>query len=147
MYPLRRACMKYCPIYRRSAGSATKSYRSWPTFDSFSGIRFTKHSVLPFASRFGKLYGLCPVKINISWAKLYLWRQEITQAQGINKDYPWSLEMGFSKVHLSYNYFRAKHCGMALKNLPKSLIYILWMFGESNVIYPPVPNESFKEMD
>jgi L-lactate dehydrogenase complex protein LldF len=140
------ACMNTCPIYRRSGGFSYKSTVPGPIGSILSpGLDLQKHSSLPFASTLcGSCTDVCPVKINIH-EQLYLWRQEITKAQGASiKGLSMKLGNGIFKSPLSYNY-SGKIMRLALKNLPKSLIYNpLNVWGKQRDL-PPVPNESFKE--
>jgi L-lactate dehydrogenase complex protein LldF len=140
------ACMNTCPIYRRSGGFSYKSTVPGPIGSILSpGLDLQKHSSLPFASTLcGSCTDVCPVKINIH-EQLYLWRQEITKAQGASiKGLSMKLGNGIFKSPLSYNY-SGKIMRLALKNLPKSLIYNpLNVWGKQRDL-PPVPKESFKE--
>jgi L-lactate dehydrogenase complex protein LldF len=140
------ACMNTCPIYRRSGGFSYKSTVPGPIGSILSpGLDLQKHSSLPFASTLcGSCTDVCPVKINIH-EQLYLWRQEITKAQGTSiKGLSMKFGNGIFKSPLSYNY-SGKIMRMALKNLPKSLIYNpVNVWGKQRDL-PPVPNESFKE--
>jgi L-lactate dehydrogenase complex protein LldF len=140
------ACMNTCPIYRRSGGFSYKSTVPGPIGSILSpGLDLQEHSSLPFASTLcGSCTDVCPVKINIH-EQLYLWRQEITKAQGTSiKGLSMKFGNGIFKSPLSYNY-SGKIMRMALKNLPKSLIYNpVNVWGKQRDL-PPVPNESFKE--
>jgi L-lactate dehydrogenase complex protein LldF len=140
------ACMNTCPIYRRSGGFSYKSTVPGPIGSILSpGLDLQKHSSLPFASTLcGSCTDVCPVKINIH-EQLYLWRQEITKAQGTSiKGLSMKFGNGIFKSPLSYNY-SGKIMRMALKNLPKSLIYNPANVWGKQRDLPPVPNESFKE--
>jgi L-lactate dehydrogenase complex protein LldF len=140
------ACMNTCPIYRRSGGFSYKSTVPGPIGSILSpGLDLQEHSSLPFASTLcGSCTDVCPVKINIH-EQLYLWRQEITKAQGTSiKGLSMKFGNGIFKSPLSYNY-SGKIMRMALKNLPKSLIYNPANVWGKQRDLPPVPNESFKE--
>jgi L-lactate dehydrogenase complex protein LldF len=140
------ACMNTCPIYRRSGGFSYKSTVPGPIGSILSpGLDLQKHSSLPFASTLcGSCTDVCPVKINIH-EQLYLWRQEITKAQGTSvKELSMMLGNGIFKSPLAYN-FSGKMMRLALKKLPKSIIYNpLNVWGKQRDL-PAVPKESFKE--
>ncbi|WP_075350438.1 lactate utilization protein B [Algoriphagus marinus] len=140
------ACMNTCPIYRRSGGFSYKSTVPGPIGSILSpGLDLQKHSSLPFASTLcGSCTDVCPVKINIH-EQLYRWRQEITKAQGTSvKELSMMLGNGIFKSPLAYNY-SGKMMRLALKNLPKSMIYNpLNVWGKQRDL-PTVPKESFKE--
>lgn len=140
------ACMNTCPIYRRSGGFSYKSTVPGPIGSILSpGLDLQKHSSLPFASTLcGSCTDVCPVKINIH-EQLYLWRQEITKSHGTSlKGFSMKLGNGIFKSPLAYNY-SGKIMRLALKNLPKSLIYNpLNVWGNQRDL-PAVPKESFKE--
>jgi L-lactate dehydrogenase complex protein LldF len=140
------ACMNTCPIYRRSGGFSYKSTVPGPIGSILSpGLDLKNHSSLPFASTLcGSCTDVCPVKINIH-EQLYLWRQEVTKAQGTSlKGLSMKMGNGIFKSPLSYNY-SGKIMRLALKNLPTSMIYNpLNVWGKQRDL-PPVPKESFKE--
>ncbi len=140
------ACMNTCPIYRRSGGFSYKSTVPGPIGSILSpGLDLKKHSSLPFASTLcGSCSDVCPVKINIH-EQLYLWRQEITKTQNHSlKSLSMKLGNGILKSPLSYK-FSGKIMRLALKNLPKSVIYNPLNVWGKNRDLPEVPEESFKE--
>ncbi|MFC3880326.1 lactate utilization protein B [Algoriphagus namhaensis] len=140
------ACMNTCPIYRRSGGFSYKSTVPGPIGSILSpGLDLKKHGSLPFASTLcGSCTDVCPVKINIH-EQLYLWRQEVTKAEGTSFK---SLSMLFAnrvfQNPLTYK-ISGKVMRKVLQKLPHGLIYHAQNVWGKQRDLPKVPKESFKE--
>lgn len=140
------ACMNTCPIYRRSGGFSYKSTVPGPIGSILSpGLDLKKHGSLPFASTLcGSCTDVCPVKINIH-EQLYLWRQEVTKAEGPSlKSLSMLFANGIFKNPLTYQ-VSGKLMRKALKNLPNSIVYHAQNVWGRQRDLPETPQESFKD--
>jgi len=101
---------------------------------------------LPFASSLcGSCSNVCPVKIDIH-SQLYRWRQEISEEKLLlkGKQYAMGITGKILASNTLYN-FSGKMARLALRKLPRKLIYNkLNTWGNGREL-PEAPKESFKE--
>ncbi len=141
------ACMNTCPVYRCSGGHSYGSTVPGPIGSILTpGFDLENHSDLPFASTLcGSCSDVCPVKIDIH-EQLYKWRQVIAEKGHLPRAKKMSMSM-VGKILAkpgTYN-FVGKMARMALKILPRPMVYNgLNEWGKEREL-PKVPKESFKE--
>ena len=141
------ACMNTCPIYRRSGGHSYGHVIPGPIGSILTpGIDLEKHKDLPFASTLcGSCSDVCPVKIDIH-EQLYKWRQVVSEEkllEGVKRNPLLATGQVLQRNGL-YN-FVGKAARVALKVLPRPMVYNgLNEWGKSREL-PEVPKESFKE--
>jgi len=141
------ACMNTCPVYRWSGGYSYGSVIPGPIGSILAPMKDIKEKQdLPFASSLcGSCSNVCPVKIDIH-SQLYRWRQEISEKKLLPKTKSWSMNVA-GKILASntlYN-FSGKMARLALRKLPRRLIYNnLNTWGKGREL-PKAPKESFRE--
>lgn len=140
------ACLNTCPVYRRSGGHSYGSVIPGPIGAILSpNIDLKKYSTLPFASTLcGSCTDVCPVKIDIH-SQLFKWRQIIM------KEHPERLKQAAMKMNgkIFKSNKRYKILGhivqLALKILPRNVIYNRWNSWGLQRDLPSDPRRSFKK--
>jgi L-lactate dehydrogenase complex protein LldF len=141
------ACMNTCPVYRRSGGYSYSYGIPGPIGSILApGVDPRKHASMPFASTLcGSCTDVCPVKIDIH-QQLYKWRQELTETRNssilkllIMKS------MGIVLAHPALFQFSGKMARLALRYLPRFIVYSkINAWGKQREL-PAVPEQSFRE--
>ena len=141
------ACMNTCPIYRRSGGHSYGSTIPGPIGSILTpGLDLKKYSDLPFASTLcGSCSDVCPVKIDIH-EQLYKWRQVIASAGHLPVVKKQGMVLAGKVLASPGAYgFVGKMARMALKILPRFVVYNAWNEWGKGRELPEPPAQSFKE--
>lgn len=139
--------MNTCPVYRRSGGHSYGTTIPGPIGSILTpGFDLEKHSDLPFASTLcGSCSDVCPVKIPIH-EQLYRWRQVVSQKNLLPYAKKKSMSMlGYTLSKPGLYRVAGKLARLALKRLPRRVVYNpfnLWGKGRE---LPKAPPESFRE--
>jgi len=140
-------CMNTCPVFRRSGGHSYGYVIPGPIGAILAPCTdIKKHKDLPFASSLcGSCSNVCPVEIDIT-NQLYRWRQEISEKKLFPPLKRYVLKVAafaFSKGSI-YD-FSGKMARLALRILPRAIVYHrINTWGWEREL-PAVPSESFKE--
>ena len=141
------ACMNTCPIYRRSGGHSYGSVIPGPIGSVLSPISDQKqHADLPFACTLcGSCTNVCPVQVDLD-KQLYTHRQRIVQNNNAPKVMSFAMKVA-GKVLASpllYN-ISGKSARLAVKYLPRFVLYNKLNVWAHKRELPKVPKQSFKE--
>ena len=142
------ACMNTCPVYRRSGGHSYNAVVPGPIGSILEPARDpARHASLPHAcSLCGSCSDVCPVKINIH-EQLLIWRRELAQ----QKLLPFTKRIAMTLTSALFQRprlyaFAGKMGRMALRVLPRFMVYNrLNPWGRQREL-PPAPPQSFREL-
>jgi len=141
------ACMNTCPVYRRSGGHSYGYLIPGPIGSILApSYNIKKHTDLPFASSLCmSCSNVCPVKIDIH-DQLYKWRQELSEKGAFSPVKGLVLKIaGFILSKSALYDFSGKVARVALKGLPRRMVYSkINVWGWEREL-PAVPQESFKK--
>jgi len=141
------ACMNTCPVYRRSGGHSYGYLIPGPIGSILApSYNIKKHTDLPFASSLCmSCSNVCPVKIDIH-EQLYKWRQEFSEKRLLSPIKGLVLKIAGYVLSKSALYdFSGKVARVALRWLPRRIIYSkINVWGWEREL-PAVPKESFKK--
>ncbi|MFN8854502.1 MAG: lactate utilization protein B [Planctomycetaceae bacterium] len=142
------ACMNTCPVYRRSGGHSYNAVVPGPIGSILEPARDpAKHASLPHAcSLCGSCSDVCPVKINIH-EQLLIWRRELAQ----QKLLPFTKRVAMTLTSALFQrprlYALAGRMGrMALRVLPRFMVYNRFNPWGRQRELPPAPPQSFREL-
>jgi len=140
--------MNTCPVYRRSGGHSYNAVVPGPIGSILEPARDpARHASLPHAcSLCGSCSDVCPVKINIH-EQLLIWRRELAQ----QKLLPFTKRIAMTLTSALFQRprlyaFAGKMGRMALRVLPRFMVYNrLNPWGRQREL-PPAPPQSFREL-
>ena len=142
------ACMNTCPVYRRSGGHSYNAVVPGPIGSILEPARDpAKHASLPHACTLcGSCSDVCPVKINIH-EQLLIWRRELAQ----QKLLPFTKRVAMTLTSALFQrprlYALAGRMGrMALRVLPRFMVYNRFNPWGRQRELPPAPPQSFREL-
>ena len=141
------ACLNTCPVYRRTGGFSYHTPVGGPIGSILMPNRDIKEfKDLPFASSLcGSCSDVCPVKIDIH-SQLYQWRQEITKEHGAGTSKKLTMNHAAKVMSDPKSFIRwTKLMRLALKRLPRWMIYSGLNTWGKNRELPEVPKQSFME--
>lgn len=141
------ACLNTCPVYRKSGGHSYRYVIPGPIGSILSPLRdMKKYKDLPFASSLcGSCTNICPVKIDIH-RQLYNWRQDISRRKllSASKRYGSKFAGKILSNHAFYN-FCGKNLRLAVRHLPRKILYSsINVWGKGREL-PPAPEKSFNQ--
>lgn len=140
-------CMNTCPVFRRSGGHSYGYVIPGPIGSILAPCTdIKKHKDLPFASSLcGSCTNVCPVKIDIP-NQLYRWRQDISEKKLFSPIKRSILKIAGIIFSVGPWYdFSGKMARLALRILPRVVVYHpVNAWGREREL-PVVPKESFKE--
>ena len=141
------ACMNTCPVYRRSGGHSYGSLIPGPIGSVLAPIKNEKQSAdLPFACTLcGSCTNVCPVQVDLD-KQLYSLRQKITQNGNAPKLMNYTMKIAGRVLSSTFLYdFSGKMARMAIKFLPRFILYSKLNIWAQKRELPKVPEYSFKE--
>lgn len=142
------ACMNTCPVYRRSGGYSYRSTVPGPIGSILAPSRDAKtYYSLPHAcSLCGSCDDVCPVKIDIHH-QLLTWRKEIAVRGYLPWTKRWGMALMSQVLRRPWLYRLSGAVGrMALRWLPRPLLYNrLNPWGKQREL-PPAPRQSFRQL-
>ena len=141
------ACLNTCPVYRRCGGHSYEFVIPGPIGSILAPVNnIKKYKDLPFASSLcGSCTNICPVKIDLH-NQLYYWRQEISK----KKLFSFLKRIGFMLAgnilaNSKYYNFFFKNIRLALRHLPRKILYSkINVWGRDREL-PPAPIKTFKQ--
>jgi L-lactate dehydrogenase complex protein LldF len=142
------ACMNTCPVYRRSGGHSYGHTVPGPIGSILAPAQdAARHKALPFAcSLCGSCDDVCPVKIDLH-LQLYAWRHELVARGLLPRSKRWTMKL-IAKVFKSPRlYGLAGRLGrLAVRVLPRFLVYNRWNSWGRQRDFPPAPKASFRQL-
>ena len=141
------ACMNTCPVYRRSGGHSYGATVPGPIGSILNPARDPKkYATLPYAcSLCASCTDVCPVKINLH-EQLLTWRRDIVRGGHLSWSKRLAMKAGSALFQRPRLYSWAGKVGrLALRCLPRFLIYGPWNPWGKQRDLPPVPQRSFRE--
>lgn len=141
------ACMNTCPVYRRSGGFSYESTVPGPIGSILAPARDPKHYYsLPYASSLcGSCTDVCPVKIDIHH-QLLAWRREIVAGGNLPRSKRLAMKLASVVLRNTWLYRLAgKLMRVALRWLPRFVVYNRWNAWGRQRDLPTVPRQSFRQ--
>ena len=141
------ACMNTCPVYRRSGGHSYGSLIPGPIGSVLAPVKDEKeHADLPFACTLcGSCTNVCPAQVDLD-KQLYSLRQKITQNGNAPKLMNYAMKIAGRVLASSFLYdFSGKMARIAVKYLPRFILYSKLNIWAQKRELPKVPEYSFKE--
>lgn len=142
------ACMNTCPVYRRSGGHSYHHTVPGPIGSILAPATDARqHASLPFAcSLCGSCSDVCPVKIDLH-QQLLTWRHEIASRHLLPLSKRLAMRVGsfvLSRPRL-YQWAGAA-ARLALRLLPRSILYHPWNVWGRQRDLPEAPRRSFRQL-
>jgi L-lactate dehydrogenase complex protein LldF len=141
------ACMNTCPVYRRSGGYSYGWVVPGPIGSVLASARDpAAHATLPFASTLcGSCDAVCPVKIDLHGELLHL-RRDLAE----RKILPAGKRLGmrilaFVLAHRALYEAAGRLMRLAVRRLPRAIVYGRWNAWGRRRELPPPPRESFRD--
>jgi len=141
------ACMNTCPVYRRSGGFSYESTVPGPIGSILAPARDPKHYYsLPYASSLcGSCTDVCPVKIDIHH-QLLAWRREIVAGGNLPRSKRLAMKLASVVLRNTWLYRLAgRLMRVALRWLPRFVVYNRWNAWGRQRDLPTVPRQSFRQ--
>jgi L-lactate dehydrogenase complex protein LldF len=141
------ACMNTCPVYRRSGGFSYESTVPGPIGSILAPARDPKHYYsLPYASSLcGSCTDVCPVKIDIHH-QLLAWRREIVAEGNLPRSKRMAMKLASVVLRNTWLYrLVGKLMRVALRRLPRFVLYNRWNAWGRQRDFPPAPRKSFRQ--
>jgi L-lactate dehydrogenase complex protein LldF len=142
------ACFNTCPVYRRSGGHSYGVTVGGPIGSIINAAREPEqHSSLPFAcSLCGSCSDVCPVKIDIH-QQLFISRRQLAGLGLVSRGKRLGIKIAASVLRRPWLYrWAGGFARMALRVLPRALVYSrLNVWGRQREL-PPAPRQSFREL-
>jgi len=142
------ACLNTCPVFRRSGGYSYGYTVPGPIGSLLGPLRKMKeYASLPHAcSLCGSCSDICPVKVDLHH-ELYNIRQEIAAAGALPLSKRLQMAaLGKVLAHPWLYRMSGKLARVALRTLPRTLIYHRWNPWGLQRELPPAPKKSFREL-
>lgn len=142
------ACMNTCPVFRRSGGHSYGSTIPGPIGSILSPSQDpARHKSLPFAcSLCGSCDDVCPVKIDLH-LQLYAWRHELVRKGLLPRSKRWGMKVAAKVLGNPRVYRLAGRVGrLALRWLPRWLVYNRWNAWGRRRDLPTAPKQSFRQI-
>jgi L-lactate dehydrogenase complex protein LldF len=141
------ACMNTCPVFRRSGGYSYGWVVPGPIGSILASEREpAAHASLPFASTLcGSCDAVCPVKIDLH-GELLVQRRELAARRLVPLGKRLALRLlAFVLAHRAVYEAAGRLLRLALRRLPRALLYVRWNAWGRRRELPPPPEESFRE--
>jgi L-lactate dehydrogenase complex protein LldF len=143
------ACFNTCPVYRRSGGHSYGVTVAGPIGSIINPARDpARHKSLPFASSLcGSCSDVCPVKIDLH-QQLFISRRELARRGLVPATKRMSIKMAAAVLRRPWLYrVMGRVARMALRWLPRSLVYSRWNVWGRQRELPVAPRASFRELN
>ncbi len=141
------ACMNTCPVFRRSGGYSYGWVVPGPIGSILAAARDpSAHASLPFASTLcGSCDAVCPVKIDLH-GELLAQRRDLVARRLVSRGKRLGMRtLAFVLAHRALYEAAGRVLRLALRRLPRTLLYGTWNVWGRRRELPPPPAESFRE--
>jgi L-lactate dehydrogenase complex protein LldF len=141
------ACMNTCPVFRRSGGYSYGWVVPGPIGSILAAARDpSAHASLPFASTLcGSCDAVCPVKIDLH-GELLAQRRDLVARRLVSRGKRLGMRtLAFVLAHRALYEAAGRLLRLALRRLPRTLLYGPWNVWGRRRELPPPPAESFRD--